>query len=88
MTAGSDVHREAARIRCEQMPGGGWRVEVRCILQADHRIVEIARQVREDVRTAVTACLAQHGTAGPLTVLVTVTRTVTGAAWFNAPGLR
>lgn len=74
----SDVHREAGRIRCEHMPRGGWQVEVRCILQADNRIVDIARQAREEVRAAVTASLSQHGAVGPITVLVTVTRTIRG----------
>ncbi|WP_327280992.1 MULTISPECIES: hypothetical protein [unclassified Streptomyces] len=78
VTAGSDVHREAGRIRCEHMPRGGWQVEVRCILQADNRIVDIARQAREEVRAAVTASLSQHGAVGPITVLVTVTRTIRG----------
>ncbi|MGW6843531.1 Asp23/Gls24 family envelope stress response protein [Streptomyces sp. NPDC054958] len=67
---------EAAGIRCEPTPDGGWNVEVRCVLHADRRVVDVARQVREDVRTAVTAYLTQHGTAVPVTVVVTVTRTV------------
>ncbi|MGW0749165.1 hypothetical protein [Streptomyces sp. NPDC002587] len=69
-------HREAAGIRCELAPDGAWHVEVRCIVHADRRVVDVARQVREDVRTAVTASLAEHGTSVPVTVLVTVTRTV------------
>lgn len=46
------------------------------MLHADRRVVDVARQVREDVRTAVTAYLAWHGPAVPVTVMVTVTRTV------------
>ncbi|MFE2554154.1 hypothetical protein ACFXGI_37440 [Streptomyces sp. NPDC059355] len=78
VTAGSEVHREASRIRCEHMPGGGWRVEVRCILQADHRIVDIARQVRDEVGTAVISSPSQHGIVGPICILVTVIRTIRG----------
>ncbi|GLX34211.1 hypothetical protein Sros01_02840 [Streptomyces roseochromogenus] len=76
MTARTTSHHEAAGIRCEHTSDGGWHVEVRCILHADRRVVDIARQVREDVRTAVTACLTQNGAPKPVTVLVTVTRTV------------
>ncbi|MFD3538589.1 hypothetical protein ACFWUQ_03705 [Streptomyces sp. NPDC058662] len=74
--AGATAHRETAGIRCRRTPEGGWHVEVRCVLRSDRRLVDAARQVREDVRAAVTACLARHGTAAPVTVLVTVTRTV------------
>ncbi|WP_328923433.1 hypothetical protein OG429_01445 [Streptomyces sp. NBC_00190] len=76
VAADTTPHREAAGIRCECTPDGAWHVEVRCIVHADRRVVDVARQVRDDVRTAVTAYLAQHGTAAPVTVLVTVTRTV------------
>ncbi|MEU9143295.1 hypothetical protein [Streptomyces sp. NPDC048349] len=76
VTAGTAPHREAAGIRCGPTEEGGWHVEVRCILHADRRAVDVARQVREDVRSAVTACLARNGATGPVTVLVTVTRTV------------
>ncbi|MGW7329250.1 hypothetical protein ACWGIU_11805 [Streptomyces sp. NPDC054840] len=69
-------HEAAAGVRCELTPAGVWHLEVRCVLDADHRVVDVARGVREAVRTAVTAYLAQHGTAAPVTVVVTVTRTV------------
>lgn len=45
-------------------------------MHEDHRVLDVAQQVREHVRTAITAHLAQHGTTAPVTVLVTVTRTV------------
>ncbi|MEW2417828.1 hypothetical protein AB0953_29500 [Streptomyces sp. NPDC046866] len=76
MAPGTTPHREAAGIRCEPTADGGWNVEVRCILHADRRVVDVARQLREDVRTAVTTYLARHGTAAPVTVTVTVTSTV------------
>ncbi|WP_030962433.1 hypothetical protein [Streptomyces sp. NRRL S-378] len=76
MTAGAASHHEVAGIRCRHTPEGGWAVEVRCILHADRRVVDVARQVREDVRNAVTACLTQRGAIRPVTVQVTVTRTV------------
>ncbi|MFD3699647.1 Asp23/Gls24 family envelope stress response protein [Streptomyces sp. NPDC058646] len=65
-----------AGIRAEHTPEGDWHVEVRCVVHEDHRVLHVAQQVREHVRTAVTALLAQHGTTAPVTVLVTVTRTV------------
>ncbi|MDX3537265.1 hypothetical protein PV721_23390 [Streptomyces sp. MB09-01] len=76
MTAGTASHHEAAGIRCEHTPEGGWHVEVRCVLHADRRVVDTARQVREDVWTAVTTCLTRQGATRPVRVLVTVTRTV------------
>lgn len=76
MTARTALHHEVAGIRCQHTPEGGWQVEVRCILHADRRAVDVARQVREDVRTAITACLTQRGATKPVTVLVTVTRIV------------
>lgn len=71
-------HTEQAGIRTQLTPEGSWHVEVRCVLSADRRVVATARQVREQVRTAVTACLVQHGATASVTVrvLVTVTRTV------------
>ncbi|MFE2328764.1 hypothetical protein ACFXD5_33500 [Streptomyces sp. NPDC059385] len=76
MTVCTASHHEVAGIRCQQTPGGGWHVEVRCIVHADRRVVDVARRVREDVRSAVTARLAQRDPTEPVTVLVTVTRTV------------
>ncbi|MGW7436910.1 hypothetical protein [Streptomyces sp. NPDC054849] len=75
---GTASHSEQAGIRTQITPEGSWHVEVRCVLKADRRVVATARQVREQVRTAVTACLVQHGATAPVTVrvMVTVTRTV------------
>ncbi|MFJ8567616.1 hypothetical protein [Streptomyces sp. NPDC093514] len=75
VATGAGGHHEAAGVRCEPTPVGAWHVEVRCILDKDHRVVDVARRVRESVRTAVTAYLAQHGRPAPVTVVVTVTRT-------------
>ncbi|MFD7539915.1 hypothetical protein [Streptomyces sp. NPDC059819] len=63
-----------AGIRTEHAPDGGWNVEVRCAVHEDHRVLDVAQQVRECVRTAATAY--QQGAPAPVTVLVTVTRTV------------
>ncbi|MFB7172123.1 hypothetical protein ACFCYM_15000 [Streptomyces sp. NPDC056254] len=73
---------EGAGVRCETAPDGAWYVEVRCILDADHRVVDVARQVRSDVRAAANAYLAQHDAAPPppVRVLVSVTRTIRPAA--------
>ncbi|MFI1279895.1 hypothetical protein ACH4U5_03900 [Streptomyces sp. NPDC020858] len=76
VAAGTTGHHEPAGVRCELTPAGAWHLEVRCILDAEHRVVDVARRVREDVRTTVTAYLAQHGTAAPVTVMVTITRTM------------
>ncbi|MFG2196673.1 hypothetical protein [Streptomyces sp. NPDC048639] len=53
----------------------GWQVEVRCIIDEERRALDTARDVRERVRTAVTAQLAREGTPEPVAVLVTITRT-------------
>ncbi|WP_329191819.1 MULTISPECIES: hypothetical protein [unclassified Streptomyces] len=75
-TTGIAASRETGGIRCEATEAGGWLVEVRCVLHSDRRIVDVARQVRDHVRAAVTAHLARHSTTEPLTVVVTVTSTV------------
>jgi hypothetical protein len=54
----------------------GWQVEVRCAVHGDRRALDVARQVRQDVRAAVTTRMAQHGTPGSCTVRVTVVRTL------------
>ncbi|MGW9072864.1 hypothetical protein ACWGQT_25920 [Streptomyces yangpuensis] len=71
-----------AGVRCENAPGGVWHLEVRCILDEDHHVVDVARRVRADVKTAVSTYLAQHDAARPLTVrvVVSVTRTIRPAA--------
>ncbi|MEV1069750.1 hypothetical protein [Streptomyces sp. NPDC050263] len=66
-----------AGIRAEHAPGApGWRVEVRCVLHEDRRVVDTARQVREQVRAVAAAHLTARGTPEPVTVLVTVTHLV------------
>ncbi|MFJ3960691.1 hypothetical protein [Streptomyces sp. NPDC090036] len=76
VAAGAIGRQQAAGVHCELTLVGAWHLEVRCILDKDHRVVDVARQVRESVRTAVTSYLARHGGAAPVTVVVTVTRTV------------
>ncbi|WUF67205.1 Asp23/Gls24 family envelope stress response protein [Streptomyces nojiriensis] len=76
LTAGTSPQREAAGVRCEHTPDDGWHVEVRCIPHADQRVVDVARQVRDDVRNAVSAYLSQQCTSDRVTVVVTVTRTL------------
>ncbi|WP_405859921.1 hypothetical protein OG361_34640 [Streptomyces sp. NBC_00090] len=73
-TASTASHHEVAGIRCQHTPEGGWHVEVRCILHVDRRVVVVARQVREDVRTAITASVTGRCAIKPVTVLVSVTR--------------
>jgi hypothetical protein len=67
-----------AGIQAERMQGSGaWHVEVRCVINEEHRALDTARDVREAVRSAVTSHTAPRGTAGPVTVCVTVTQ-ITG----------
>ncbi|WP_406500695.1 hypothetical protein OHA04_04590 [Streptomyces sp. NBC_01590] len=64
-----------AGIQAERRPrSSGWHVEVRCVLNGERRALDTARDVRRQVRSALTAHLAQHGTPEPITVLVTITR--------------
>jgi hypothetical protein len=73
-TAGTPALPATAGIRAERASDApGWRVEVRCVLREERRVADTARQVREQVRAAVTAHLAAQGTPEPVTVLVTVT---------------
>ncbi|MEE4546325.1 hypothetical protein V2S66_30735 [Streptomyces sp. V4-01] len=75
---GSRPAAPAKGVHAERTPGSGaWRVEVRCVLDGEHRALDTARRVRESVRSAVVSHTARHGAAGPVTVLVTVTR-ITG----------
>ncbi|WP_329107076.1 hypothetical protein [Streptomyces sp. NBC_01439] len=62
-------------LQSEYTPAG-WDIEVRCILHADRRAVDVAREVREAVRSAITGYLVRRGENEPVTVRVTVTRTV------------
>ncbi|MFC9910756.1 Asp23/Gls24 family envelope stress response protein [Streptomyces sp. NPDC059866] len=64
-----------AGVRIERTAEDGWHVEVRCATQESRRVLDVAQQVREDVRAAVSAFLAQHGSRAPVTVLVTVIHT-------------
>ncbi|OEJ23369.1 hypothetical protein AR457_01325 [Streptomyces agglomeratus] len=73
---GADPVSGEAGIRAEHSPQSGWHVEVRCAVHEGHRVLDVAQQVREHVQAALTAHLAQHGSAAPVTVLVTVTSTV------------
>ncbi|MBT2404926.1 MULTISPECIES: Asp23/Gls24 family envelope stress response protein [unclassified Streptomyces] len=73
---GAAPHPDVTGIRAEHVPESGWRVEVRCVLHDGRRVVDVARQVRERVRTAVSTYLTQHGAPAPVTVQVTVTRTL------------
>lgn len=63
-------------IRTCYSPADGWQVEVRCTLHADVRVLDIAQHVHAQVLAALTSLLAHDSTPEPVTVLVTVTRTV------------
>ncbi|MET8678976.1 hypothetical protein ABZW18_15715 [Streptomyces sp. NPDC004647] len=76
-TVGIPATPPEAGIRAERTPEApGWHVEVRCILHEERRVLDAAREVREQVRSAVTAHLDRHGTPEPVTILVTVTQTM------------
>jgi hypothetical protein len=62
-------------IRVERTPGGdGCHVDVRCVLSAERRALDTARDVREAVRSVLLAHASRHGLTGPVTVGVTITR--------------
>lgn len=64
-----------AGIRADRAPdGSGWHVEVRCVLAAGQRALDIARNVHDRVEAAVVSYLAAHGVVERVTVEVTVTR--------------
>lgn len=88
LAGGAAAGRPAAGIRCRHTPEDGWLVEVRCAVRSDRRVVDVARDVRERVRAAVTADLAHHGSPGPVTVLIAVTRTEWIVSRPDAPALR
>jgi hypothetical protein len=65
-------------IRAERTPRtGAWHVEVRCVLHEDRRALDTARDVHEQVRSAVDTHLTHQGIPAAVTVTVTVTR-ITG----------
>ncbi|BBJ42206.1 hypothetical protein SSPO_049240 [Streptomyces antimycoticus] len=75
-TLGSVAPSLEAGIHAERAPRtGAWHVEARCVLDEDRRALDTARDVRESVRSAVDAYATRHGIPGPVTVVVTVTRT-------------
>jgi hypothetical protein len=77
-----------AGIRAERTPEApGWHVEVRCILHEDRRALDTAREVRQRVRSAVTAHLSRNGQPEPVTILVTVTQTLSNAPEGPAPSM-
>ncbi|MFI0188093.1 hypothetical protein ACH4PW_11110 [Streptomyces sp. NPDC017082] len=78
---GAIPHRAApeAGVRASRAPdGGGWRVEVRCVLAEGRRVLDTARDVHDRVAAAVLAHLTAHDAVERVTVEVTVTRTVPG----------
>jgi uncharacterized alkaline shock family protein YloU len=61
----------AAGVRVDRpQDGSGWHVEVRCVLSEGRRALDVARNVRARVRSAVVSHLAAQG--APDTVAVTV----------------
>ncbi|MFE2638534.1 hypothetical protein ACFXKF_27935 [Streptomyces scopuliridis] len=75
---GSPALSPEAGIHVEHTPGtGAWHVEVRCVLTDDRRALDTARDVRDNVRSAVGSHVTRYGIPEPVTIVVTVTR-ITG----------
>jgi hypothetical protein len=55
-----------------------WRIEIRCVLNGNRRALDTARDVHDNVLTAVQPLVARHGEQESLAVVVNVTR-ITGA---------
>ncbi|MFB7669263.1 hypothetical protein ACFC1R_36025 [Kitasatospora sp. NPDC056138] len=65
-----------AAVRVERLTATpGWRVEVRCMLHPGHRALDVARRVRERVRTTLTSNPTRQ--VDRIIVQVTVTATAT-----------
>ncbi|KUN16316.1 hypothetical protein AQJ11_40190 [Streptomyces corchorusii] len=69
-----------AGIRADRAPGGGWHIEVRCVLAEGRRALDVAQNVHDQVGTAVTSHLAALDAVERVTVEVTVTRIAT---WYD-----
>ena len=77
-TAGVTTASAAGGIHAHRTPGnGGWTIEVRCVVHGDLRALDVAREVHDHVRTAITSHLAEHDAPERVQVAVTVTR-ITG----------
>lgn len=64
-----------AGVRAVHAPdGSGWRIEVRCAVVEDNRVLDTARNIHERVRFAVLAHLAEHNAVEAVAVTVTVIR--------------
>jgi hypothetical protein len=69
---GSPAPSPQAGIHAERIPRtGAWHIEVRCVLHGDRRALDIARDVHDQVRAAVSSHVIQNGIPGPVTVTVT-----------------
>ncbi|GGO99620.1 hypothetical protein [Wenjunlia tyrosinilytica] len=75
-----------AGIRAEYTPRtGAWHVEVRCAVNDDRRALDIARDVHDYVRAAVSPHVTRNAIQGPVTIVVSVTR-ITGRRPSLNPG--
>ncbi|WP_308011872.1 hypothetical protein [Actinacidiphila acidipaludis] len=64
-------------VRADRVPGSaGWRLDVRCVLDRDRRALDVARDVRDQVRAAVVSHVSGDGSPEPVEVVVTVTRII------------
>lgn len=74
---GSPTPSPQAGIHAERTPRtGAWHIEVRCVLHGGRSALDIARDVHDEVRTAVGHHTARNGIPGSVTVVVTVTRII------------
>ncbi|MFJ9822606.1 Asp23/Gls24 family envelope stress response protein [Streptomyces sp. NPDC101151] len=71
----SPVLPQTAGVRAEHAPdGSGWHIEVRCVVAEENRVLEIARSVHDQVRSAVLAHLAEQSALEVVAVTVTIVR--------------
>ncbi|AWN30643.1 Asp23/Gls24 family envelope stress response protein [Streptomyces sp. NEAU-S7GS2] len=80
-TFGSRTPSPEAGIHASHTPEtDAWHLEVRCVLNAQRRALDTARDVRESVQAAVSSQLNSRGRTGSVTIVVTVTRITGGRA--------
>ncbi|MGW3014089.1 hypothetical protein ACWC9R_35445 [Streptomyces sp. NPDC001219] len=74
-TFGSRTPPPEAGVHAGHTPGTDtWHLEVRCVVNAQRRALDIARDVRESVQAAVSSELNARGGPASVTIVVTVTR--------------
>ncbi|MXM66123.1 hypothetical protein GR925_22415 [Streptomyces sp. HUCO-GS316] len=74
-------------VRIDRAPDGSeWHLDVRCVLTPDHKALDTARNVHDQVRAAVLSHLAAHDAPQAFTVTITVTRIAARNHTGSVPG--